>query len=191
MDSSGAFHAPTQKPVTATKPRLLPYPARARHCCPAASRAACPGRACGRALGAHPIPSALAALRRGAAASRPEGVGGGPPRASGAAAGAAGERAAARSGLDLLVAVTDLSGNVRQPGAIRAELAKMPADTEWTWVHTHVMRKTVATLLAREHDSEAAADQLGHADDETTRRSYIEKMHATPDVRHVLDRLAA
>ncbi|MGO1340344.1 MAG: hypothetical protein ACTMID_01475 [Cellulosimicrobium funkei] len=113
------------------------------------------------------------------------------PRHSLATAYAAAQRAAARSGLDLLVAVTDLSGNVRQPGAIRAELAKMPADTEWTWVHTHVMRKTVATLLAREHDSEAAADQLDHADDETTRRSYIEKMHATPDVRHVLDRLAA
>jgi integrase len=85
----------------------------------------------------------------------------------------------------------NLSGGVRQPGAIRDELAKMLAGTEWTWVHTHVMRKTVATLLARELDSAAAADQLGHADDETTRRSYIEKMHATPDVRHVLDRLAA
>jgi len=84
----------------------------------------------------------------------------------------------------------NLSGGVRQPGAIREELAKLLAGTEWAWVHTHVMRKTVATLLARELDSEAAAEQLGHADDETTKRSYIEKMHATPDVRHVLDRLA-
>jgi integrase len=84
----------------------------------------------------------------------------------------------------------NLSGGVRQPGAIRQELATMLVGTEWTWVHTHVMRKTVATLLARELDSEAAAEQLGHADDETTKRSYIEKMHATPDVRHVLDRLA-
>ena len=84
----------------------------------------------------------------------------------------------------------NLSGGVRQPGAIREELAKMLAGTEWEWVHTHVMRKTVATILARELDSEAAAEQLGHADDETTKRSYIEKMRATLDVRHALNRLA-
>ncbi len=84
----------------------------------------------------------------------------------------------------------NLSGGVRQPGTIRAELAVMLAGTPWTWVHTHVMRKTVATILARELDSAAAAEQLGHADDETTKRSYIEKMSVTPDVRHVLDRLA-
>lgn|GEM_PF-718074 len=83
----------------------------------------------------------------------------------------------------------NLSGGVRQPGAVRVELSRMLAGTEWTWVHTHVMRKTVATLLARELDSEAAAEQLGHADDATTKRSYIARVRATPDVRHVLDRL--
>jgi hypothetical protein len=42
----------------------------------------------------------------------------------------------------------NLSGGVRQPGTIREELAKMLAGTEWDRVHTHVMRKTVATILA-------------------------------------------
>lgn len=43
----------------------------------------------------------------------------------------------------------------------------------WEWVTPKTLRKTVATLVATEHGSQQAADQLGHASDGVTKKHYI------------------
>lgn len=59
------------------------------------------------------------------------------------------------------------------------------------WVTPKTFRKTVATLLATEYDPRAAQQQLGHADDATTRRHYIDEPSQAPDFTAVLNRLAS
>lgn len=43
----------------------------------------------------------------------------------------------------------------------------------WDWVTPKTLRKTVATLVAAEHGSGQAAQQLGHASDGVTKKHYI------------------
>jgi integrase len=50
-------------------------------------------------------------------------------------------------------------------------------------------RKAVATAIAAELGSEAAAQQLGHTSDATTKAHYIERLAHGPDARAVLERL--
>ncbi|RJO77642.1 site-specific integrase [Nocardia panacis] len=62
---------------------------------------------------------------------------------------------------------------------------------EFDWVTPKTFRKTVATLLAAEFSPRAAQQQLGHADDTTTKRHYIDEPSLTPDFRAALDKLVS
>lgn len=59
--------------------------------------------------------------------------------------------------------------------------------SEWEWVTPKTMRKTVATLVATEHGSKQAADQLGHASDGVTKKHYIAPSLIPIDSRLSLD----
>ncbi|MBF6065031.1 tyrosine-type recombinase/integrase [Nocardia terpenica] len=60
--------------------------------------------------------------------------------------------------------------------------------TEFAWVTPVTFRKTVATLIANDHDDKGAASQLGHSDDgATARKYYIEKPHEAGDFRSSLN----
>lgn len=61
---------------------------------------------------------------------------------------------------------------------------------KWAGVRQKDFRTAVATLIAREVGSEAAAGQLGHSSDAVTRKHYIEKLRITQDNSAVLDRKA-
>ncbi|WP_019204567.1 tyrosine recombinase XerC [Tsukamurella sp. 1534] len=58
------------------------------------------------------------------------------------------------------------------------------------WVKTHTLRKTSATVIDDVAGLQAAADQLGHASTDVTRKHYVPKAATAPDLRHALDRLA-
>lgn len=51
----------------------------------------------------------------------------------------------------------------------------------WSHVEPRTLRKTVATLIEREHGSKAASLQLGHSSDAVTKAHYIEKNLVVPD----------
>jgi len=61
--------------------------------------------------------------------------------------------------------------------------------TEWADVKPKDFRTAVATVIARESGSLAAAGQLGHSSDAVTTRFYIEKEKKTQDNSAVWDRL--
>lgn len=61
---------------------------------------------------------------------------------------------------------------------------------EFAGVKQRDFRTAVATLIARELGSEAAAGQLGHSSDTITKKHYIEPQRKTQDNTSVLDRKA-
>ena len=54
----------------------------------------------------------------------------------------------------------------------------------------HIFRKTVATLISEQVDSETASQQLGHSSSAITREFCIAKPAIAADVAHVLQQLA-
>jgi len=56
-------------------------------------------------------------------------------------------------------------------------------------VTPHDFRRTVATQVARATTLANATALLGHADESTTARHYVQRIHVAPDVRVVIDRL--
>jgi integrase len=65
------------------------------------------------------------------------------------------------------------------------------AGLEGRGVKPHSLRKTAATLLAKEAGDKTAADMLGHADTRTTRRHYIEREdQPNPLTAEILEKLA-
>ena len=62
---------------------------------------------------------------------------------------------------------------------------------QFSWVTPKTFRKTVATLLAQDLDARAAQQQLGHADDATTKRHYIDEPNQAPDFTSTLNKLAS
>ncbi|AYN58585.1 tyrosine integrase [Arthrobacter phage Melons] len=80
-------------------------------------------------------------------------------------------------------------GTLRDPGSVRKQLAKVLAPAGLGWVTPHVFRKTVATALDAAEDLRTAADQLGHAGTDVTRRHYVQKTHQGPDARATLEQL--
>lgn len=80
-------------------------------------------------------------------------------------------------------------GTLRDPGSVRKQLAKVLAPAGLGWVTPHIFRKTVATVLDAAEDLRTAADQLGHAGTDVTRRHYVEKTHEGPDARAILEEL--
>lgn len=62
---------------------------------------------------------------------------------------------------------------------------------DYSWVTPHTFRRTVATMVERAYGADHAAKQLGHSDPDVTRRHYIERALAVPDVSSALDELVA
>jgi integrase len=63
-------------------------------------------------------------------------------------------------------------------------------DTGLEWVTPHTFRKTVATLVSEEVDSETAAQQLGHSSATVTKDFYIAKPALAADVSGVIQTFA-
>jgi integrase len=80
----------------------------------------------------------------------------------------------------------------------RGDVWRRPANFHTTWkaargerwasVKQKDFRTAVATMIAKELGSEAAAGQLGHSSDAVTRKHYIERVQKTQDNTSVLDR---
>ena len=80
-------------------------------------------------------------------------------------------------------------GKVRQPSGLRRLLAEMLVGSEFAGTHTHLLRKSVGTLVASQRDLDRAAEVLGHASTAVTERFYVARSRVTPDVRDVLDQM--
>ncbi|MFD0362831.1 hypothetical protein ACFQZZ_15410 [Nocardia sp. GCM10030253] len=61
---------------------------------------------------------------------------------------------------------------------------------KFAWVTPKTFRKTVASLIADQYGPQAAARQLGHANDSVTKRHYIDQPTEAPDFTAALGRLA-
>ncbi|MGW4843984.1 tyrosine-type recombinase/integrase [Nocardia brasiliensis] len=61
---------------------------------------------------------------------------------------------------------------------------------KFAWVTPKTFRKTVASLIAEQYGPQAAAQQLGHANDSVTKRHYIDQPTEAPDFTAALDGLA-
>lgn len=83
------------------------------------------------------------------------------------------------------------NGTLRDPGSVRKQITKVLTPAGLGWVTPHVFRRTVATVLDASEDLRTAADQLGHAGTEVTRRHYVEQTHKGPDARATLQELFA
>ncbi|MFF3226397.1 tyrosine-type recombinase/integrase [Nocardia suismassiliense] len=61
---------------------------------------------------------------------------------------------------------------------------------KFAWVTPKTFRKTVASLIAEQYGPQAAAQQLGHANDSVTKRHYIDQPTEAPDFTAALGGLA-
>lgn len=98
-----------------------------------------------------------------------------------------------RLSVDALPTADDLvfpsaAGTLRDPHNVRRQWRDARGE-QFTRVVPHSFRKTVATLIDREGTTEDAASQLGHSGTAVTRKHYIEKAAAAPDLTSVLDQL--
>lgn len=88
-------------------------------------------------------------------------------------------------------------GGWKNPDVVHNSIARLrrrispETDPErWEWLTSHVMRKTVATLLDVDgHTARAIADQLGHADPSMTQRVYMGRGVPNPAAPQALDRV--
>jgi integrase len=81
-------------------------------------------------------------------------------------------------------------GSPRSPGRVRDQLRAAQEDTGID-VTPHDFRRTVATQVARGSTLAHATALLGHADESTTARHYVQRIHVAPDLRVVIDQLVA
>lgn len=82
------------------------------------------------------------------------------------------------------------TGSPRSPGRVRDQLRAAQEDTGID-VTPHDFRRTVATQVARGSTLAHATALLGHADESTTARHYVQRIHVAPDLRVVIDQLVA
>ncbi len=76
------------------------------------------------------------------------------------------------------------SGTSMSPANLRRSLRAALAEAGINFpVTPHTLRRTLATLLARELGTRQAADQLGHTDPAVTLAYYIRPEHRGPDAR--------
>ncbi|MET0494354.1 MAG: tyrosine-type recombinase/integrase [Actinoplanes sp.] len=80
-------------------------------------------------------------------------------------------------------------GTWMSPHNVRRQWRAARADTGLDWVTPHTFRKTVATLINNEADTDRAAAQLGHGSKEITKKHYIEQPAIAPDSSEILERL--
>lgn len=74
-------------------------------------------------------------------------------------------------------------GTFKSPGSMRDTWRRAFKGSDWAWVTQRVLRRTVATLVAKEEGSELAAKQLRHTSDKTTKRHYIVPVNEVLEVR--------
>jgi len=98
-------------------------------------------------------------------------------------------RQAAKTANDRDAVFCSRKGTWLYPNNVRRQWRQARQDTGLEWVTPHTFRKTVATLLDREGERDAAPAQLGHSSDEVTKTYYIEKATLAPNVTNVLDLL--
>lgn len=91
------------------------------------------------------------------------------------------------NGLDAVFATR--KGTWLSPNNVRRQWRQARADTGFEWVTPHTFRKTVATHLDDEGETKAATQQLGHSNEDVTKKYYIVKPTTAPDVTHILDAL--
>lgn len=72
------------------------------------------------------------------------------------------------------------AGTWRDPGSVRKQWRDVRDAAGLGWVTPHTFRRTVATLLDSAADLRTAADQLGHAGEDVTRRHYVQQTHEGP-----------
>ncbi|MEU8182027.1 site-specific integrase [Micromonospora sp. NPDC049047] len=80
-------------------------------------------------------------------------------------------------------------GTWLSPPNVRRQWRAARADTGLEWVTPHTFRKTVATLIDKEANTDSAAAQLGHGSKETTKKHYIVKPALAPDSSAILEQL--
>ncbi|PUB27996.1 phage integrase family protein [Promicromonospora sp. AC04] len=76
----------------------------------------------------------------------------------------------------------------RSPGRVREQLRQAREGTGIT-VTPHDFRRTIATQVANQTTIGNATALLGHADEGTTVRHYVDRTHIAPDLRIVIDQL--
>ncbi|BCJ51858.1 putative phage integrase [Actinoplanes sp. NBRC 14428] len=80
------------------------------------------------------------------------------------------------------------NGTFTQPDNMRRSLrSALQRQADLKWVSPHVFRKTVATVLSGQGLITEAAAQLGHADENITKKFYIQKPSTAPDVSYALE----
>ncbi|MFD2027618.1 site-specific integrase [Promicromonospora aerolata] len=79
-------------------------------------------------------------------------------------------------------------GTPRSPGRVREQLRQAREGTGIK-VTPHDFRRTIATRVANETTIGNATALLGHADEGTTVRHYVDRTHVAPDLRIVIDQL--
>ncbi|GGQ43021.1 tyrosine-type recombinase/integrase [Couchioplanes azureus] len=80
-------------------------------------------------------------------------------------------------------------GTWLSPQNFRRQWRRVRAETGLEWVTPHTFRKTVATLIDKEADTDSAAAQLGHGSKEVTKKHYIVKPALAPDNSAILEQL--
>jgi integrase len=79
-------------------------------------------------------------------------------------------------------------GTHLQPDNVRRSLrCALQQQVDLKWVSPHVFRKTVATVLSGQGLVTAAAAQLGHVNEDITKKFYVMKSKTAPDVSHALE----
>ncbi|MFI7543824.1 tyrosine-type recombinase/integrase [Actinoplanes sp. NPDC049599] len=80
------------------------------------------------------------------------------------------------------------AGTFVQPDNMRRSLrCALQRQADLKWVSPHVFRKTVATVLSGQGLVTEAAAQLGHVNENITKKFYIQKPSTAPDVSHALE----
>lgn len=83
------------------------------------------------------------------------------------------------------------NGTVMDPSNVRTKMRDALEPVGLKWVTPHSFRRTIATRLDAVESLRIAADQLGHAGEDVTRRHYVARAHVGPEVRHHLQELFA
>ncbi len=91
---------------------------------------------------------------------------------------------------DLDLVFTSRDGGIWDPHNYN-RLWRQARGTKFAWVTPKTFRKTVASMIAEDCGPQAAAQQLGHANDSVTKRHYIDQPTAAPDFTTTLNRLAS
>lgn len=81
------------------------------------------------------------------------------------------------------------TGNLWEPSGFRKRWNKQLSDTPYASSHPHMVRSTVATILAASEGTLAASRQLGHSSESITAQHYIARPDSAPNLAFVLEKL--